>query len=155
MHSQLRRRDSWKTILVHRIYRKAGNCWLQQVRVFPAKDKWSRNRGDMLGEFGLKDGNSAGKAREPAAGKGGEARPSLEELETILDTSPQGLSQTEAQRRLEQYGYNELAEAAERPCDRIDEYQEFSRSVIRWRSSARNSGRCRASWWMSESISGG
>jgi len=34
----------------------------------------------------------------------------LEELEAQLDTSPDGLSKTEAERRLEQYGSNELAE---------------------------------------------
>jgi magnesium-transporting ATPase (P-type) len=35
---------------------------------------------------------------------------SLPELEARLGWTPDGLSHTEAQRRLEQYGYNELAE---------------------------------------------
>lgn len=40
---------------------------------------------------------------------------SLEDLQTQLDTSPEGLSNEEAQARLESYGYNELAEKKERP----------------------------------------
>ena len=40
---------------------------------------------------------------------------SIEDLQTQLDTSPEGLSNEEAQARLESYGYNELAEKKERP----------------------------------------
>jgi H+-transporting ATPase len=39
-----------------------------------------------------------------------ESKVPLDKLEARLETSPHGLSQTEARRRLEQYGYNELAE---------------------------------------------
>ena len=38
-----------------------------------------------------------------------------EELEAELETSPEGLSQDEAQQRLSKHGYNELAEEAENP----------------------------------------
>jgi len=40
---------------------------------------------------------------------------SIKELQNELDTSPEGLSREQAQSRLQQYGYNELAEKKERP----------------------------------------
>lgn len=40
---------------------------------------------------------------------------SIEDLQKQLDTSPEGLSDEEAQARLQDYGYNELAEKKERP----------------------------------------
>ena len=39
----------------------------------------------------------------------------ISDVEQTLNTSPDGLSQAEAQRRLEQYGYNELAEETANP----------------------------------------
>jgi H+-transporting ATPase len=39
----------------------------------------------------------------------------LPELQTVLASSPEGLSDAEAQRRLAQYGYNELAEQHTNP----------------------------------------
>jgi H+-transporting ATPase len=58
----------------------------------------------------LKNQDSTRKTRTPEPGYAEAAELSLDKLEAQLDTSPQGLSQAEAQRRLEQYGYNELAE---------------------------------------------
>jgi H+-transporting ATPase len=69
----------------------------------------------MIGEIGLKRRDSESKTRPPESGQAEDAKLSLEKLEAQLDTSPQGISQAEAQRRLEQYGYNELAEEAVNP----------------------------------------
>ncbi|MEZ5394146.1 MAG: cation-transporting P-type ATPase [Bryobacterales bacterium] len=40
---------------------------------------------------------------------------SLEQVEAKLKTSPEGLTKAEAERRLTQYGYNEIAEKAANP----------------------------------------
>lgn len=58
-------------------------------------------------------GAAAPNSARPLNGKA--ATLSLEELEAQLDTSPGGLSQAEAERRLEQYGHNELAEETTHP----------------------------------------
>ena len=69
----------------------------------------------MIGEIGLKHGGSGRKVGKPRPGKADEADLSLDKLEAQLGTSPQGLSQAEVQRRLDEYGYNELAEEAVNP----------------------------------------
>jgi H+-transporting ATPase len=51
----------------------------------------------------------------PKSTNGQIAKLSLAELEKKLDTSPDGLSQTEAENRLAQYGYNELTEKKTNP----------------------------------------
>jgi len=69
----------------------------------------------MVSEIGLKRRDSEGKARTPEQGKVNDEKLPLEKLEAQLGASPQGLSQAEAQRRLEQYGYNGLAEETVNP----------------------------------------
>jgi H+-transporting ATPase len=69
----------------------------------------------MTGKVGVKRGGSGGKVGKPRPGKGDEAELPLDKLEAQLGTSPQGLSLAEAQRRLETYGYNELAEETVNP----------------------------------------
>ena len=69
----------------------------------------------MVRELALKPGDSGGTVRTLEAGEAGEATLPLDKLEVQLVTSPQGLSQAEAQQRLEQYGYNELAEETVHP----------------------------------------
>jgi H+-transporting ATPase len=64
----------------------------------------------MTAKVDLKRRGSEGKAPTPRPGNVDEAELPLDKLEARLDTSPQGLSHAEAQSRLEQYGYNELAE---------------------------------------------
>jgi H+-transporting ATPase len=69
----------------------------------------------MIDEIGLRRRDSERKVRTPEPDKVEEAALPLDKLEAQLHTSPDGLSQAEAQRRLEQYGYNELAEEAANP----------------------------------------
>ncbi len=59
------------------------------------------------------DMNDSTPATARAAGKTTE--PSLAELQAQLKTSPDGLSQNEARRRVAQYGYNELPEKKRNP----------------------------------------
>ena len=53
-------------------------------------------------------------ATKPRANEDWKSLP-LPELEAKLESSPDGLSETEAQHRLEQYGYNEIAEKGVNP----------------------------------------
>jgi H+-transporting ATPase len=69
----------------------------------------------MIGEMGLKRRDTDRKGQAPKSGKADEAKLPLEKLEAQLGTSPQGLSQAEAKRRLETHGYNELAEETVNP----------------------------------------
>jgi H+-transporting ATPase len=59
-------------------------------------------------------------ATGPGTGVGTEG--SLAELRKQLQTTPDGLSQAEVQRRLEQYGYNELAEEEANPLLKLLSY---------------------------------
>jgi H+-transporting ATPase len=63
----------------------------------------------------LKTQSSANKVKPPKPGQAEAAKLPLDQLQTRLATSPAGLSQAEAQHRLEQYGYNELAEETVNP----------------------------------------
>jgi H+-transporting ATPase len=58
---------------------------------------------------------SLAKTKTRQSDNGHEAVPTLEELQAKLGASPNGLSQAEAQRRLSQYGYNELPEEKANP----------------------------------------
>ncbi len=69
----------------------------------------------MIGEIGLRRRDTERKVRTPEPDRVEEAALPLDRLEALLHTSPAGLSQTEAQRRLEMYGYNELAEEMANP----------------------------------------
>ena len=64
-----------------------------------------------MNDSGTQKGSSSDATEKSAQGPGQQgASESLAQLQARLDTSPDGLSQDEAQRRLTQYGYNELAE---------------------------------------------
>jgi H+-transporting ATPase len=69
----------------------------------------------MSKQHEMKQPPSAPQAKEPGRGDGQPGDSTLEELWAQLGTPPQGLSPDEAQRRLVQYGYNELAEEEVNP----------------------------------------
>ncbi len=76
----------------------------------------------MIGEIGLRRRDTERKVRTPEPDRVEEAALPLDRLEALLHTSPAGLSQTEAQRRLEMYGYNELAEEMANPLLKFFSY---------------------------------
>jgi H+-transporting ATPase len=75
-----------------------------------------------VGGIGLKGKDSGTKVKTSGPGKVAEVDLPLEALEAQLGTSRQGLSQAEARHRLEQHGYNELAEEAFNPLLKFFSY---------------------------------
>jgi H+-transporting ATPase len=70
----------------------------------------------------LKNREHTRKVKTPGPGEAETVKVPLDRLETQLQTSPNGLGQAEAQRRLEQYGYNELAEETANPLLKLLSY---------------------------------
>jgi H+-transporting ATPase len=76
----------------------------------------------MVDQIDQKQTPTPTKTERSQLANGQPADLSLEELQARLGASPDGLNQAEAQRRLDQYGYNELAEEKTSPVLKLLSY---------------------------------